>query len=783
MFKNYFKIAYRNLLRNKTYALINLFGLGISIAAVVLIMLYVRFEFSFDNFHKNEDRLYRISVKTYQEGNLRYDSPIFVPPIGPAMKRDFPEVETYTRFSTDRTSYFYIDKKPIRVSGIIYADSTFFDIFNFEMVSGDRQTALRNPYSIVLTNRTAEKLFGTTDPIGKVVNIDNADDYVVAGIVKTPPANSTVQFNALISFETRYKNPNNFMGWMGGNQYTTYLRLKENARPDYLESKLPGFMWENVNKDLEKYNAKYEPYLQPVRDIHFIETGMTNIYIFGAVGVLILLIASINFINLTTAHYTRRVKEVGVRKVVGADRKTLITQFLTETLLLTFIALIIGLVIALAAAPYYRVLMQREFFALNLFDPLQTAALVGLLFLVGILAGSYPAFYLSSIKAASSLRSDGTKKVGKLSLQNVLIVAQFTISVGLIITTLVVSSQLSFIKNKELGYNKDNILVLSLENESSQLQTVLIKQRLKSIPGIIDISASSQVPSDGFTSNGYVLENSSTSVLINVVDVDHDFLDTYDIKLLDGRNFSKEFSTDREAILVNEALVKSFGWKDPLERKISRNGDHKVIGVVDNFNFASLHKEIAPLIITNKPWGDKFDYLSLRVNTDDYSSLLTALEKEWKSINPTWPFEYNFLDEKIDRVYKLEQNFMKLFFYFSSLAIIIAALGLFSLSSLSTEQRTKEIGIRKVLGASAAGITNLLTKKYLILVAAANLIAWPAAYYLSSKWLEDFAYRINLTPIPFLTAAVIAILITILSVGYRTLKAASMNPVNSIKYE
>lgn len=783
MFKNYFKIAYRNLLKNKTYALINLFGLGISIAAVVLIMLYIRFEFSFDDFHKNEDRLYRISVKTYQEGNLRYDSPIFVSPIGPAMKRDFPEVENYTRFSTDRTLYFYVNNKPVRINDIIYADSTFFDIFNYNLISGNKEDVLKNPYSIVLTERTADKLFGSTNPIGKVVNIDNTEDYLITGIVQSPPANSTVQFNGLISFETRYKNPNNFMGWMGGNQYTTYLRMKDNARPEILEAKIPQFMWEYVNKDLEKFNAKYEPYLQPVKDIHFVETGTTNIYIFAAVGLLILLIASINFINLTTAHYTRRVKEVGVRKVLGADRKTLITQFLTETLLLTFAALIIGLSLAYAAAPYYRELMQREFFSLNLFDPLQMSVLIGLLFIVGILAGSYPAFYLSSIKAASSLRSNAAKKVGRLSLQNVLIIAQFSISVGLIITTLVISNQLSYIKNKKLGYNKDNILVLSLENESAQLQTELIKQRLKSIPGIIDISATSQVPSDGFTSNGYVLENSSTSVLINVVDVDDDFLDTYNIKLTEGRNFSKEFSTDREAIMVNEALVKSFGWNEPLNRKVSRNGEHKVIGVVKNFNFASLHKEIAPLIITNKPWGDKFDYLSLKVNTTDYSSLISEIETEWKSINPNWPFEYNFLDEKIDRVYKSEQNFMELFFYFSSLAIIIAALGLFSLSSLSTEQRTKEIGIRKVLGASVAGITNLLTKKYLILVAVANLIAWPAAYYLSSKWLEDFAYRIDLTPVPFLIAAVIAFLITILSVGYRTLKAASMNPVNSIKYE
>jgi len=783
MLLNYLKTALRNLLRNKTYAFINIFGLGFSIGAVILIMLYIRFEFSFDDFHTHEDRLYRISIKTYQEGNLRYDSPVFVSPIGPALKQDFPEVENYTRFSTERTSYFYTNEKPVRVNNVIYADSTFFDIFNFELTSGNLQTALKNPYSIILTNETAEKLFGSIDPIGKVVNIDNSGDYVVTGIVKTPPANSTIQFNALISFETRFKNPNNYMGWSGGNQYITYLRLKKNTQPEELDAKLPNFMWEYVNKDLEKYNAKYSPYLQPVKQIHFIETGMTNIYIFGAVGILILLIASINFINLTTANYTRRAKEVGVRKVIGADRKTLISQFLTETLLLTLIALIIGLFLAAISAPYYRELMQRDFFSLDLFDPIQMVALIGLLLLVGIIAGSYPAFYLSSVQAASSLRNNSAKKIGRLPLQNILIITQFSISITLIITTLVLNDQLRFIKDKELGYNKDNILVLSLENDSAQSQTELIKQRLQSIPGIVSMTATSEIPSNDFTSNGYIFENSSTAVLINVVDVDYDFLRTYNIKLLGGRNFSKDFSTDSETVLVNESLVKSFNWEKPLERKVSRNGDHKVIGVVDNFNFASLYKNISPLIITNKPWQDRYDYLSLKINTNNYSSLISKIEKKWKSINSTWPFEYSFLDEKIDQVYKSEQNFMELFFYFSSLAIIIAALGLFSLASLSTEQRTKEIGIRKVLGASIGRLTNLLTKKYLILVAVSNFIAWPVAYYLSNKWLQDFAYRIDLTLIPFLIAASVAFLITIFSVVYRAIKAASINPVKSLKYE
>lgn len=785
MLKNYLKIAFRNLFRNKTYAFINIFGLGFSIGAVILIMLYIRFEFSFDDFHKEKDQLYRISINAYREGNLEGETYVFTPPIGPAMKQDFPEVKNYTRYSTNVTSYFYIDGEPIRVENISYADSTFFDVFSFELLSGNSATVLTAPNSIVLTNKTADKIFGNEDPIGKTILTEDKEQFVVTGIVKSPPANSTIQFDALLSFSTLYTNPHNYMDWRGGNKYITYIKLAPNTNPNNLEAKFPDFMWKYINKDLAEYNVKYEPYLQSMEDIHLVynSDGMTNIYIFSAVGLLILLIASINFINLTTANYTKRAKEVGIRKVVGANKKLLVIQFISESLLITFIALIVGIIIAVTLSPFYRELMQKDFFAINLLDPIQLTALVGILFVVGILAGSYPAFYLSSLQAAITIKKGVQPKIGKLSLQNFLIVMQFTISISLIILTIVISDQLAFIKNKNLGFNKENILYLTLENDDAGTQTELIKQRLLTIPGVLHASASSEIPSNGFAANGYLPQGIETPVIINVLDVDADFFDTYDIKLIEGRNFSKEFTTDANAYIINKAFAKEFNWENPIGKKISRNGSHNVIGVVDDFNFASLHDDIAPLIITSTPYRNQFQYISLKVKTSDYQKLINDIQITWASINSTWPFEYSFLDETFDKVYKAENNFMKLFFYFSTLAIIIAALGLFSLSSLAAEQKTKEIGVRKVLGATVYGITTLITKKYLYMILIANIIAWPIAYLTADSWLADYAFRIDITIAPFILATIFAALIAVLSVSYRAIKAATVNPVNSLSSE
>ena len=785
MYKNYFKIAYRNLLRNKTYALINIFGLGFSIGAVILVLLYIRFEFSYDNFHKDGDRIYRISVKSFREGKLEYDSHLFTPPIGPELKQEFPEVENYTRHSVEKVFYFNYKNKPVRIDRVLYADSTFLNFFTFNLISGSKLNSLINPYQIILTEDAAKKIFGTIDVLGKTIQANNGNEYLITGIVKNPPSNSTVQFNALISFTTLYTNPRNYMDWNGGNQYISYVKLKGNAGSSVLQSKLPGFMWEHINQALSKYNVKYEAYLQPIKDVHLVygRAGFTNIYFFSIIGIIILLIASFNFINLTTSQYIKRAKEVGVRKVIGASRKLIIEQFLFETMFIAFAALIIGIILAKLATPFYRNLMQTDFFEINLLDPVQFAGLVALLLVVGLIAGSYPAFYLSSLNVTNVLKKNKFKLHQKFSFQSVLILFQFIISVSLIILTLSVNEQLKFIKNKDLGFNKENIILLSLENESSGLQTELIKQRLKTIAGVLNATASSDIPSNGFTSNGYFPEGYSTPLLINVLDVDEDFFKTYDIKLIKGRNFSKEFSTDKNAYIINESLIKQLGWKNPIGKAIRRGGIHSIIGVVKDFNFASLHKDIAPLIITNQPWGGRYNYISLKVKTSDYRELLSKIENVWKEINPQWPFEYGFLDERFEQVYLAENNLMKLFFYFSTLAIVIAGLGLFSLASLSVEQRTKEIGIRKVLGATVTGLVALTSRKYVILVLTANIIAWPLSYFLINKWLQNFAYRIDVNLWTFLLSGGIALLIAFVTVSFQAIKKAMANPVDSLRSE
>ncbi|MCF8414096.1 MAG: ABC transporter permease [Melioribacteraceae bacterium] len=781
MWINYIKTALRNLSRNKTYALINFFGLAISICAVILIMLYVRFEFNYDDFHQNE--IYRLSVKSFQENAESYNSPVFIPAIGPDLKNELPEIKNYTRISTKRTEYFYNKKDPVRVDDLIYADSTFFEIFSFKLISGNSQTALTAPYSIILTEETALKIFGETDVTGRSVNMNLKDNFIVTGIVENPPPNSTVQFNALISFETLYKEPNNYMGWFGGNQYITYLQLEENVTRETAQAKFPDFLWEKINKRLVDYNVRYEVYLTDLPSVYLSETSYTNIYIFTGIAILILLIASINFINLTTAHYTRRAKEVGIRKVIGADRKTLVIQFLSETIVISFISLLLGVALAALLAPYYENIIQKQVYLNILFDSYVLSGLFVLFFVVGVIAGSYPAFYLSSFQASKAFKPETVKNIGSFSLQNSLIIAQFTISISLIITTFVINDQLDFILNKELGYDKDKIIILSLENESSRIQTELIKETLLTVPGVQSASASTNLPGGGFSMNGYRLQEETTSRLINIVEIDDDYLKTLDIELISGRNYNDQFESDKSAYLVNKTFIETFGLTDPIGKIVHRNGEHKIIGVVEDFHFAPLHEKVKPLILGNNPHLGGFNFIALKVTTENYSDLLKRIEAEWKNLNPSWPFEYNFLDKKFEQVYKSEEKFMELFFYFASLAILIASLGLFSLTSLIAEQRTKEIGIRKVLGAGVFNLTTLLSRKFLILVLAANIIAWPVAYLFVQNWLEDFAYRISLDLKPFAAAAFIALLIAIVSVSYRTIKAALLNPLKSLKYE
>jgi putative ABC transport system permease protein len=788
MFRTHLKIALRYFFRQKTYSIINILGLAVGIAATLLILSYVEFELSYDNFQKNGGSLYRISVMTVKEGKVLGDGPQFTPPIGPAMVAEFPEVENFVRISNFGQATFAAGDNILRVFDVTYADSSFFDLFSFQLIAGDPKNVLTEPYSLVLTEQAALGLFGGSDPIGKMVKADNKDVFKVTGIVKAPPANSHIQFGALVSFATLYKDPSLYLGWNGGNRYITYVKLRPNVLPRDVEAKLPDFMWVHLNKAVARSGMIQKAYLQPMPRIHLFSEPdssalRTNLSVFASVALFILLIACVNFVNLTTARVARRSKEIGMRKVLGADRMMLVKQFLSETILITLLASLVAVVLVEIFFPVFKNLVAKDLDPWSVFEPRTLAGLAGIVFAVGVVAGSYPAFFLSSLQAAQTLKGSASESGRRGTLRGLLIVLQFSISVALIVCTVLVADQLRFLKNKDLGFDKENILRIPLVGDDAQLRSALLKQELVRIPHVLNVSASSDVPYNNFTSNGYLPEGEQAVVLIHVVDVDEDFLGTFGISIAEGRAFSKEFPSDKSAYMVNQTLARSLGWKNPLGKTIRRDGAHPIIGVVKDFNYAKLNSPIEPLILTLQPWRDRFDNLSVKIQPPDIAASVEAIRKVWGILVPSTPFQYAFLDEEFDRLYKSEERFEQTFLSFSALAIFIALLGLLSLASLSTEQRTKEIGIRKTLGASALSVTGLLSGYFLRWVVVANLIAWPAAYYFMSRWLEDFAYRIDITVWPFVGAAAISVVLGWISVSFQTIRAAMTNPVEALRYE
>jgi len=788
MFTNYFKIAYRTLLRYKGYTATNILGLAVGIAATLLILSYIEFEMSYDDFQKNAASVYRVSVIAKKEGNVEYDGPEFVAPLGPAMMKDMPEVRNYVRLRNPVVAYVSSGAQSFKVDGIVYTDSTFFDIFTFPLVAGNPQQALRDPYSIVLTPELALTLFGAENPLGKIVRVDGGESFHVTGVVQDPPANSHIHFRALASFSTLYRQPNMFLGWSGGNQYVAYVQLRPNTRPDDVNKKFPAFMWEYLNEQVSSVGLRFDPYLQPLRDIHLrYDEGSAavraNIYTFALVALFILGIACVNFVNLTTARSARRAKEIGVRKVLGADRPMLIRQFLTESLLLTFFASLVALFLVELAFPLYKQLLGDTIEAWSAFRLTTVLNVLAIIAVVGLLAGSYPAFYLSSLRTAQTLKSGPLASGSRARLRSVLITLQFAVSIALIVCAVIVASQLSYLKDQKLGFNRENIVVLPMIGDAARSKVDLLKEEIVRLPGVLGASASSDVPISGFTSNGYFPEGHNAVMMIHVLDVDDDFLKTFKIEMAHGRAFSPDFASDKSAYLINQTLARTLGWQNPIGKTIRRDGVHTVIGVVKDFNFATLHSPILPLIITRRPEVGQFSNLSVKLNGATTASTMSAIQAVWQRIVPSTPFSYWFLDEAFDHLYRAEKRFETLFLAFSGLAIWIALMGLLSLASFATEERTKEIGVRKVFGASVASITGLLSRDFLRWVVLANLLAWPAAYYFMSLWLRDFAYRIDITVWPFLVGGLLALLLGWLSVGYRTVKAAVANPTQALRYE
>ena len=788
MLRSYFKIIWRNFRKSAMLSLINVGGLSIGIAAVLLIGMYIYSETGYDSFQKNKSLLYRVGFHFLQNGKLLGDGATFTPPFGPDAKNEFAEIKAFTRISSERLAYMTYNDKTLKIENIHHADSSFFQLFSFRLLQGDALTALKEPYTIVLTDETARKLFGHAENvIGKVVRLDNQTNYMVTGIAGPAPVNSHLTYNALLSFSTLYKEPGNFMDWNGGEQYITYLQLKEGAKAASLESKLPAFMWKNINSDYSKVGFKVDAFLQPLTDIHLHYSDnssslRTNIYVFSIIALLVLIISCVNYINLTTTQALTRYKEIGVRKVLGAGRVQLIRQFLSETVAITTVAFFISLAIVKLLTPAYQQMIGKNLPSINV----STIPALFLLFLVvmtiGIIAGSYIAFYLSAFNATRIFKALLPQN-GQNRFRKGLIVTQFAITITLVACTFVITVQLKYSKNIDTGLDKEHILIFPLVGKTTQEAYPVLQQRLSQIAAVRQASAISEVPYDGITSNGFMPEGDTKAMTIHQLDADENFLKTFETKMVAGEYFSKDRPTLSDGYVINEALAGTLGWKNPLGKTISRNGDHKVIGIIKNFHFASLHDKIEPLIITNKPWGDHYSYLAIKYQTDRLADLINDIRQKWSATLPGAAFDYWFLDDAFNTIYQSDERFQRIFLYFSTLSIILSLAGVFGLVALSIKQRTRELGIRKVLGAGIKDVIKLTVTDFARLIILATIIAIPVAWYYVNQWLQNFSYRISAPWWEFAMSSLAIFIVTVGTISLQAIRAAIANPVKSLRTE
>ena len=793
MIKNYFKIALRNLWRHRGFSFINIAGLSIGITAGFFIFMYVAFELSYDKFHSKADRIYRLvtDIKTPSETiNTDVTSWAFAPNI----KADLPEVESFVRTSGGS---FLVRRGNIKFQEerSMFADSTFFKVFDFKLLQGDPKTALTAPASIVFTESTAKKYFGKANPMGQTVLITgDAIPAKVTGIMKDFPENSQIKADMVISMTSLTQNFNKGIDNQWGNfGATTYLLLKPGTTQKALEAKLPAFLQNRDGEGMKKSQMFYTLFLEPLKTVYLYskrggqETGsISNVYIFGIVAIFILLIACINFINLTTARSVERAKEVGIRKVVGAERGQLASQFIGESVVLCIIAFILTLIFSALLLPMFNQLAGKTISA-GIFSNWYYLTILFVTSVgIGLLAGIYPALVLSSFKPVMVLkgRFSGSNKGNVL--RKTLVVAQFSISIALIIGTIVVYTQMDFMRNRDLGFSKDQMLVLNTNDDPAK---DALKQAISLLPGVKSTASASSIPGGGNSGAYSEIENKKGDLQIANLDlyfVDYDYVNQFKIKMVAGRSFSRDFSTDTaQAMLVNEAAVKLFGYSSPqqaIDRRFKQWGrEGKIVGVMKDFHFRSLQEVIKPL--TMRIELRNLDLITVKVSPKNLSSTLAQIESKWKELIPNRPYNYYFLDEFFDRQYRSEQRFGKLFFNFAVLAIFISCLGLLGLASYSTLQRTREIGIRKVLGASVPGIVNLLSVDFLKLVTASFFIAMPLAWYFMHKWLQDFAYRIDISWWIFVLAGILAIMIAIATISFQAIKAAMSNPVKSLRSE
>lgn len=781
MFKNYLKIAIRNLKKYKGYSFINILGLAVGMTCTILILLWVQNELSYDRFFPNAERLYRVTdYEKYADGS----ESIFTqnpPPLAQTLVDEYPEIKDAARLRNVKNSVVQYGEKRFTEDNLTFIDPSLLKMFSIPFVKGNNNTALSNISSIILTQKTAEKYFGNENPLGNTIRINNHLDFIVTGVIKNFPHNTHLKIDFLLPFNAIKNFGYTLHGW-NSFAHTTYVLLSKGANYQEVSKKIANTISQN-QKD-----AKITISLQPITKIHLYSqniwgiggTGdITQVYIFSIIAMLILLLACINFINLSTARAGNRAKEVGMRKVVGARRKEIVNQFFLESIIYAFTALIISIILIFDLLPVFNSISGKE---LSFGFPNNLGILllaVGVALITGIISGSYPAFMLSRFNPLKVLKGRSGLGSKNKNFRKPLVIFQFSLTIFLIIGTVVVNRQLHFIENKNLGFNKEQVLSIKLQGNLSQ-KLDLIENQLKENPQVISLAGVSSPPTGILSStdvDNWEGRNSNTKFLIYRLSADYNFAKTMQIKMMEGRYFSLKSDT-ADGCIVNQAAVEAMDMQSPIAKKVL---GLKIIGVIKDFNFTSLHSKIAPLIIYYAP--NEIRQLLVRIKPGNISLTINSLEAGWEKIAPQFPFDYSFLDEQINKQYKADRQVGDVINIFSFLALFIACLGMFGLASFTAEQRTKEVGIRKVLGAKVSGIVFLLSKEFTKYVLLANIFSWPIAYFFINKWLQNFAYRIDISWWMFLLSGGIALLIALFTVSYQAIKAAVANPVKSLRYE
>ncbi len=790
MIANFFKIAFRNLQKNKSVTFINIAGLAIGLASCITILAYIGYELSFDRFHVNAGRIYRGVVKVTSENEWE-TSPQMVAAVGPSLTEDFPEIEKTVRFREPEDRYLSFDNRSYFVENVLYSDSTLFEVFSFRLLQGNPEQALRAPFSVVLSEQTAQKIFGTENALGKTVLLDNKELLTVTGIIEDAPGNSHIQYEALISFSSLYQDKKMHLDWNGGWAYYTYLLVSPGTDLEALAEKFQPFFDTHINYMFEGTSIRMNMYLQPFTRIYLHsglvgEIGPTGnqsyLILFSLIALLIFTIACINYINLTTTRLTVRQREIGIRKLLGATKQGIIQQFLVESVILNVFALILALILAKAFLPVVNNLTGHELHLYQSSFLPYTLAVVIVILASGVFAGCYPALQLSARNKLRLARQAGSAISRKFNARNMTVVMQYTISIAMIICSLFLYKQLNYIRHNDPGFQKNNILLIPLQTDHVYRRHEIMKAEFMNISAIEHITVCSDYPGRGYTSNGYIPEGYEEAILINVLYTDEDYVPMMGLRVNAGRNFSKSLETDKSKYLINETFARSMGWKDPIGKTIERNGKHEVIGVVSDYNFATLHEPIAPLIISLER-EERFHYFMIRAKEGQINNVIEPLKKKWEQINLEIPFDYSFLEDVNETGYLNEKQQAKLILLFTLLAILIAFMGLHALTSFETERQTKNIGIRKVNGASALEILVMLLGRFIKWVILSFLIACPLAFYAMNRWLQNFAYRTNMNWWVFMVAGVIAVLVAFLTVSWQTIHAALRNPVDALRYE